>query len=119
MATDLPEPQQWASAWADQTDGGPSPTLLHPHVPLGLLGDDECLCGRAESRYLSSQHPFVAKQEAIPQPRAPGDAGAWALGEGVPSKQSWRSPSRGTELDERETVAHVSWNSESKWGTKK
>lgn len=84
MATDLPEPQRWAPAWPDQTDGRPSPMLLHPHVPLGLLGDDECLCVRAESRYLSSLHPLVAKQEAIPQPGAPGDAGIWALGEGSP-----------------------------------
>lgn len=102
MATDPPEPQQWASAWADQTDGGPSPTLLHPRVPLGLLGD-ECHCGRAESRYPSSRHPLVAKQEAIRQLGAPRDAGTWVLGEGVPSKQSWRSPCRGTELDGRET----------------
>lgn len=61
VVTDLPEPQQWASAWTDQTDGGPSPLLLHPHVPLGLLGDDVRLCVRAESRYLSSRHPLVAK----------------------------------------------------------
>lgn len=60
------------------------PLCYSTHSFHCLLGDGEYLCVRAESRYLSSPHPLVAKLEAALRPGAPGDAGTWALGEDPP-----------------------------------